>query len=217
MRLAGKGARGKAAGLAPPQHTVARSARSAPESSGRGGEINWSSSMSRTGATFQVVGMAIATLITRSLLLGQDPAWMNLGHIDRGNTYSVILRNGACLRGTIRSVSADMLSLAVPNLTSKNRADVFTAPRLVTVARLDALQVKDGLHQFDILYSGRSSWRDVEAAPSHSREYLSIRLKSGESVRGEPVGSTDSQLSVKRSNGVMHIAKRTLVWSTTSE
>jgi hypothetical protein len=141
--------------------------------------------MSRTGATFHSVEMAIATLLTSSLLLGQDASWMNLGHIDRGNTYSVILRNGPCLRGTIRSVNPDMLSLDVPNPTSKNRADVVAAPRLVTVARLDALQVKDGLHQFDILYSGRSSWRDVQAAPSHSREYLSITLKSGESVRGE--------------------------------
>jgi hypothetical protein len=32
MRLAGKGVRGKAAGLAPPQHTEARSAISAPNS-----------------------------------------------------------------------------------------------------------------------------------------------------------------------------------------
>jgi hypothetical protein len=33
MLLAGKGARGKAAGLAPPQHTEARSASSAPYNS----------------------------------------------------------------------------------------------------------------------------------------------------------------------------------------
>lgn len=95
--------------------------------------------------------------------------------------------------------------LVLPNLVSKNR-DVVTAPRLVTVARLDVLQVKDGLHQFGILYSGRSSWRDVQAVP-HSREHLSITLKSGESVRGEPIGSTDSQLSVKRPKSVMDIAK----------
>jgi hypothetical protein len=132
---------------------------------------------------------------------------MNLSHIDRGNTYSVILRNGTCLRGTIQSVDSDLLGLTVPNPASKNSAAIVTAPRLVKVTRLDVLLAKDGLHQFDILYSGRSSWRDVQSAPSHSREYLSITLKSGESVRGEPVASTDSQLSVKRSKSVTDIAK----------
>ncbi len=163
--------------------------------------------MNRTGARFHSVGIAMATFLASSLLLGQDSSWMNLGHIDRGNTYSVILRDGSCLRGAIRFVNPGMLSLAVPISTSKKRADAVTSPRLITVARLDALQVKDGRRQFDILYSGRSSWRDVQAAPSHSREYLNITLKSGESVHGEPVGSTDSQLSVKRSKSVMEIAK----------
>jgi|SRR5579862_8652082 len=164
--------------------------------------------MSRIGAGLHSVGMAIATLLmTISFLLGQDPSWMNLGHIDHGNTYYLILRNGSCLQGTIRSVNPDTLSLAVLNPGSKNRTDVATAPRLVTVARSDALQVKDGLNQFDILYSGRSSWRDVRAVPSHSREYFSITLKSRESFSGEPTGSTDSQLSVKRSKSAMDIAK----------
>ena len=167
------------------------------------GALYWLSMIS-AGATFHAIGMAITALLASSCLLGQDPSWMNLSHIDRGNTYSVILRSGTCLRGTIQSVNPDSLSLALP-----------TAPRLVEVARLDALQVKDGLYQFDILYSGRSSWSDVQgsswsdvqAAPSHSREYLSLVLKSGKSVNGQPVGSTDSQVSVKLSGTVTNIAK----------
>jgi hypothetical protein len=151
--------------------------------------------------------MVIATFLTGSLLLGQDPSWMNLGHIDRGNTYFVILRDGTCLQGKIQSVKPDSLSIAVPNPNAKPNPNVVAVPRLVTVALLDALQVKDGYHEFDILYSGRSSWRDVRAVPSHSRESLSITLKSGEAVRGVAAGSTDSQLSVRRSKAVDDIAK----------
>jgi hypothetical protein len=72
---------------------------------------------------------------------------------------------------------------------------------------VDTREVKDGYNEFDILYSGRSSWRDVQAVPSHFREYLSIKLKSGEAVRGQPVRSTDSQISIKQSKPVTDIAK----------
>ena len=97
--------------------------------------------MSSTRTTFHGVGVAITTLLTSSLLLGQDSSWVNLSHIDRGNTYSIILRNGTCLRGTIQSVDSDLLGLTVPNPTSKNGADIVTAPRLVRVTRLDVLLV----------------------------------------------------------------------------
>jgi hypothetical protein len=163
--------------------------------------------MKSTGATTHAIGLVVATFFTSSHLLAQDPGWMNLGHLNRGNTYFVILRNGNCLQGTIQSVKPDSLSIAEPNPNSKPNASTVAAPHLVTVARLDTLQVKDGFQQFDILYSGRSSWLDVQYAPSHSREYLSLTLKSGKSARGEPTGSTDSQFSIKRSNTVSEIAK----------
>jgi hypothetical protein len=160
--------------------------------------------MSRTGATFHSVEMAIATFLTSSLLLGQDASWMKLGLIDRGTTYSVILRNGTCVQGTIRSVNPDLLTLATP---AKNGATNIVAPRILKVARLDVLQVKDGLGAFDVVFSGRSSWRDVQSIPHRTREYPSITLKSGKLVRGELVGSTDFQLSVKQSSAAMNIAK----------
>jgi hypothetical protein len=97
----------------------------------------------------------------------------------------------------------------VPNPNAKPNPNIVVAPRLVTVARSDARHVKDGYNEYDILYSGRSSWRDVQGVPSRpgTREYLSITLKSGKSVSGKPVGSTDSQLSLKQSATVTDIAK----------
>jgi hypothetical protein len=107
-------------------------------------------------------------------------------------------------------VKPDSLSIVVPNPAAKPNPNIVAAPRLVTVARLDAREVKDGYNEFDILYSGRSSWRDVQSVPKDLRwrgESLGITLKSGESVQGVPVDSTDSQLSVKQSKIGRDIAK----------
>lgn len=107
---------------------------------------------------------------------------MNLRHLPHANTYFVILRDGTCLQGTIQSVKPDSLSIVVPNPAAKPNPNIVAAPRLVTVARLDAREVKDGYNEFDILYSGRSSWRDVQSVPKDlrwrgesPRHYLEIR------------------------------------------
>jgi hypothetical protein len=121
------------------------------------------------------IRITVASLIASSLLLGQDATWMKLGHIGRGNTYFVVLRDGTCLQGKIQSRTPDSLTIAVPNPNAKPNPNIVASPRLVTVARSDAREVKDGYREFDILHSGRSSWRDVRAIPADrpSREYLS--------------------------------------------
>jgi hypothetical protein len=127
---------------------------------------------------------------------------MNLGHINRGNNYHVILRNGTCVTGKIQSVNPD--SMLVVNSNEGSSTVRYSKAR---VTRLDVLQIKDGLKQCDILYSARSSWSDVQSVPSSSREYLSVTLKSGSSIEGKPTSATDSQLSIKKFNAVSDIAK----------
>jgi hypothetical protein len=103
--------------------------------------------------------------------------------------------------GKIRSVDADSLSLAPSGPAAKAGAAT------VTVARLDALQVKDGGNPFDILYSGRSSWHDVEIVPSRSREHLRITLKSGRSVSGRAVRSNEAEVTIRPSHDNEKILK----------
>jgi hypothetical protein len=146
-------------------------------------------------------GAIITVLLANSIILGQGTSWANLGHVSRSNVYTFILRNKTCLQGRIDSVHPDSLNLAMPNTASKPPTNY------VTVNRSDVLQIKDGSAGNDVVYNGRSSWRDVESVPAHAREYLSIRLQSGKLVTGKPVSSTDYELSLKRLNGVKTVQK----------
>ena len=151
---------------------------------------------------FRIVKLAIAAcLLGGSALFGQDASWMNLGRIERSDSYTFILRNKTCLQGRIQSVDPGFLTLNVSDTASQAK------PNVVTIVRSDVTQAKDGPAPNDILYSARSSWRDVRGIPAHPREHLRVILKSGKSVSGQPVKSTDSQLSLKQFASVSTVAK----------
>ena len=129
-----------------------------------------------------------------------DYCWMGLARIARDNVYTIVLRDKSCLNGPLKGVTPDSLAVDVsPILPSRT-------PQIVKVDRPEVLQVREAFAPTDILYSGRSSWADVQAVSEavRSRESFHITLKSGVSVTGKPTTASDSLLSLdgKRSKAI---------------
>lgn len=105
----------------------------------------------------------------------RDP-WMQLGAVDRANIYTVALRGRGCEQGLIVSVESQRITIA-PNLSTTPRT--AAASHEVAIPRADVLRIGEGTGAHEILFSGRSSWADVQAFPVGPREHLTIVLKSG--------------------------------------
>lgn len=151
--------------------------------------------------SFRFSELAIAVCLCGSVSFGQDQSWKNLGHIEHSNYYTFFLHNKTCLQGRIQSAKPDSLALDVSEAASHAK------PSLVTIVHSDVIQAKDGRASNDILYSARSSWRDVRGIPSHAREHLYVVLKSGKPMSGQPAASTDSQLSLKQFASISTVVK----------
>ena len=142
----------------------------------------------------------LAALSLTGCAFATDQQWSNLEHIDHCIAYRFYQKDGSYLAGTISSLSRD--AVVVDSFQPAN------ASGLHTLRRDDVLQVKDGCNSYDVLYSGRSSWADVEAVGQHRHEYLELTLKSGASFRGRPLGSSASEITLQGAFRKRVIAKR---------
>jgi len=124
----------------------------------------------------------------------QDVGWKKLGTLERGNTYTIVLRNGMCQNGKIQNVQPDKLTLESGN----------------TVERSDVLFVGEGVSPHEILYSGRSSWSEVKEVKPGPLENLEVRLKSGKSMSGSVISVSDSDLAIKRFGRAVNISKQNI-------
>ncbi len=64
----------------------------------------------------------------------------------------------------------------------------------ITLPKDDVLQVSQGNA---LLYSARSSWADVSAAPVYPREAFVLVLKSGKHVKGKPTKTMPDSITLK--------------------
>jgi hypothetical protein len=97
-------------------------------------------------------------------------------------TLTFVQRNGTCVRGTI--LKFDTASVTVVP---------FKQPP-VTLARNSLLQVNQGNA---LLFSGRSSWSDVEHTHLYPREALVLTMKSGERIKGNPMKVASDSITLK--------------------
>ena len=138
----------------------------------------------------EVFGIGLIVLLTSSSLVAQEDPWVELARIARGNYYNFALRDKTCLYGPLKAVSPESIEVDIsPTAPS-------IGPQIVKVNRAEVVQVQGPT---GILYSGRSSWADVQgvSAAIGLRESLCVALKSGRSVCGKPVAVTDAMLSLK--------------------
>ncbi len=94
----------------------------------------------------------------------QDKSWRNLKHTIKESRYTVAIRDGRCITGHIKSF--DMKSVTI-DASKLNRNDV--------------LRIGDGesIADHDPIYSGRSSWSDLQRSEPNKYEHIHLELKKG--------------------------------------
>lgn len=92
-----------------------------------------------------------------------DKSWKNLGHTIKESVYTVATRDGRCVTGPIESF--DEKSITVKS---------------VRIDRKDVVRVgdEDSAADHDPIYSGRSSWSDVQYAEPNKYEHIRLDLNS---------------------------------------
>jgi hypothetical protein len=92
-----------------------------------------------------------------------DKSWKNLGHTIKQSSYTVAMRDGRCVTGHIESFDAKYATVGSSRLDRK-----------------DVVRVGDGtsITDHDPIYSGRSSWSDLQRSEPNKYERIQLELKN---------------------------------------
>jgi hypothetical protein len=90
-----------------------------------------------------------------------DKSWKNLGHTIKESSYTAAMRDGRCVTGHIESFNDTYLTISSSKLDRK-----------------DVVRVGDGtsITDHDPIYSGRSSWSDVQRSEPNKYERIQLEL-----------------------------------------
>lgn len=135
----------------------------------------------------------LALLLPIALAADKDP-WTQLGAIARDNLYTIAVRSGRCEQGYITNLDGSSLTISTDLPPTRKTA---SHGHDVAILRSDIIRIGDGTEIHNIIYSGRSSWVDVQASPVGPREHLMVALKSGRQVNIAPVATSASDLTFK--------------------
>jgi hypothetical protein len=103
-----------------------------------------------------------------------DGGWSNLYAVTHKRGYRFIRKDGGCINGSIQSVSADAVHVLEWDWTGR-RTNQIALHRGAIVRIVDG-----GTGAHDAIFSGRSSWTDVEAAaPGGQFEHLLVVTADG--------------------------------------
>ena len=93
-----------------------------------------------------------------------DKSWKNLGHTIKESRYTVAMRDGRCITGHVESFDTKSVTI-----------DSFK------LDRKDILRVGDGesVADHDPIYSGRSSWSDLQRSEPNKYEHIQLEMKKG--------------------------------------
>jgi len=91
-----------------------------------------------------------------------DESWKNLRHTVKESTYTVAMRDGRCVIGHVESVDNTYITVGSFKLD-----------------RQDVLRIGDGtsVADHDPIYSGRSSWVDLQRSEPNKYERIQLELK----------------------------------------
>jgi hypothetical protein len=150
----------------------------------------------KVNLSFRSVFFVTVLLIPPSALCADrtDP-WNTLKEVTRRTTYWFVAPNLGCVKGRIKDITA----LAI---TIKDR----DAP-VVAIKRVDLLRGMDGHKQSDVIYSARSSWADVAAMLSNSREWARVFTKAGKKYEGKFVKADDAAIVLMQAGHTLSLPK----------
>ncbi len=116
------------------------------------------------------LAIALTILSTQQLsAMESDDGWENLKRITRDRSYTIISRDSKCLVGMLAAVDSKSIWIVGESKSAE-------------IPRTAVLRITDVSSELarDVIYSGRSSWIDVEGAIPQGSEYLHVQMKTGE-------------------------------------
>jgi len=122
-----------------------------------------------------------ALLLFASLAKAQsaaDKSWNNLDHTIKQSSYTVAMRDGRCITGHIQSFDDKYVTLDSLKLDRKN---------IVRVG--DGASVAD----HDPIYSGRSSWADLQQSEPNKYELVELELKDHSTRKCRKFSATEDE------------------------
>ena len=142
------------------------------------------------------VFVELVLLATVALPARSQTAWDGLKHLSKHHVYTILNRDGSCFSGTFVSISDNVIAL---NQRQFNRPDIL---------RISAGETPD-VHT--AVYSGRSSWADLEAlqSPPYYSSLMVITTDERQ-FTGPLIGVASDQLTLMVDGKEMRFAKEFL-------
>jgi hypothetical protein len=116
-----------------------------------------------------------------------DDGWLNLKRSTHDRSYAFLFRDSHCVRGRLIRVSEDAAVLRIEPGGER------------VIKRSQVLGVADYNHYFPdhfaLVFSGRSSWSDVQDVNPNWSEYLSVIAKHGPQQRWSNPTVSDNSIS----------------------
>jgi hypothetical protein len=107
-----------------------------------------------------------------------DESWKNLGHTIKESSYTVAMRDGRCVTGHVASFDDKHVTVGSSKLD-----------------RQDVVRVGDGMSiaDHDPIYSGRSSWLDLEGSEPNKYEHIQLDLKNRATRKCHDFSATEEE------------------------
>jgi hypothetical protein len=90
-----------------------------------------------------------------------DNSWKNLSHTIKEASYTVAMRDGRCVTGHIQKFDQTTLTVGSSKLDRK-----------------DVIRIGESVADHDPIYSGRSSWLDLQRSEPNQYERIDLELKN---------------------------------------
>ena len=152
------------------------------------------------------IGLLTGLLIALPALPGNlRDAWTNLQHVSSRQFFTIASRDGGCITAKILDVSEQSMTIEDwPKVAREETQDARLIPKF---SRSDLLRVSLGTSTAvrDVLFSGKSSWADVENAGID--EHLLVYTKDGKQLFGSFVAASSDSLSLAQPVQRLKIAK----------
>lgn len=134
-------------------------------------------------------------LSMRALGAAKADPWENLMRVTKHRAYTFVDRESNCVTGKILNVTGQSVTIMSPEAKS------------ITIERKNALRVTDGRHVFDVVYSAKSSWSDVEALPPKTKEQVRVLTKDGREYEGNLVSVSETEMTLMQTTGNTKLVK----------
>ena len=122
--------------------------------------------------------------------------WKNLSKVSKKTLLEFVLKDGSCKSGHIIKWDLSQLLLSVDK------------PQPIVIRLADLLEAGENPRPHDLVFTSRSSWKNVIAASPGHAERLEVLVKNGQRYSGKPLSVSDGAIEMESSTGRRMIVKQ---------